>query len=160
VTGTFQLTHVAVSQGEIAACNALDGPTHTADYRIVPDVIFSDPPFARVGLSEIDAERAGRPVLAASYPYDDLGKAICTGQTKGLVKMLADPAGGEILGVALLGASAPELIHEAVVAMHYRATVDDLSRIPHFHPTLAEIFTYPAEELAAKIHPAGASSHA
>lgn len=156
VTGTFQLTHVAVSQGEIAARNALGGPAQEADYRIVPDVIFSDPPFARVGLSEIDAARAGRPVLTASHPYDDLGKAICTGQTKGLVKMLADPTTGEILGVGLLGASAPELIHEAVVAMHYRATVADLAQMPHFHPTLAEIFTYPAEALAAKIQPVGA----
>ena len=161
VTGTFQLTHVAVSQGEIAARNALGDPLQAADYRIVPDVIFSDPPFARVGLSEIDATRAGRPVLAASYPYDDLGKAICTGQTKGFVKMLADPTTGEILGVGLLGASAPELIHEAVVAMHYRATVSDLLQIPHFHPTLAEIFTYPAEELAAKVQAGGGvSSHA
>jgi mercury(II) reductase len=160
VTGTFQLTHIAVGQGEIAAGNALDGPVRAADYRIAPDVIFSDPPFARVGLSETDAARLGRPVLTAAYPYDDLGKAICTGQTKGFVKMLADPASGEILGVALLGASAPELIHEAVVAMHYRTTVADLAQIPHFHPTLAEIFTYPAEELAAKIQSTGASSHA
>jgi pyruvate/2-oxoglutarate dehydrogenase complex dihydrolipoamide dehydrogenase (E3) component len=160
VTGTFQLTHVAVRQGEIAARNALDGPVEAADYRIVPDVIFSDPPFARVGLSETDAARAGRPVLTASYPYDDLGKAVCTGQTKGFVKMLADPATGEILGVGLLGAAAPELIHEAVIAMHYRATAADWLTIPHFHPTLAEIFTYPAEELAAKVQSTGASSHA
>ncbi|HUJ79393.1 MAG TPA: dihydrolipoyl dehydrogenase [Nitrospiria bacterium] len=160
VTGTYQLTHVAVAQGEIAALNALDGPAKTADYRIVPDVIFCDPPFARVGLSEHDAARAGRRVLVARYPYDDLGKAICTGQTRGFVKMLADPATGEILGAGLLGASAPELIHELVVAMHYRATVADLLTIPHFHPTLAEIFTYPAEELAAKVQSAGASSHA
>lgn len=160
VTGTFQLTHVAVRQGEIAARNAFDGPVETADYRIVPDVIFSDPPFARVGVSETDATLAGQPVLTAGYPYDDLGKAICTGQTKGFVKMLADPVSGEILGVALLGASAPELIHEAVIAMHYRATVAELAQIPHFHPTLAEIFTYPAEELAAKLQSTGASSHA
>ncbi|MBI3622185.1 MAG: FAD-dependent oxidoreductase [Nitrospirae bacterium] len=160
VTCTFQLTHVAVAQGEIAASNALGGPARAADYRIVPDVVFSDPPFARVGLSEMEAARTGRPVLVAGYPYDDLGKAICTGQTKGFVKMLADPATGEILGVGLLGASAPELIHEAVIAMHYRATVADLMQIPHFHPTLAEIFTYPAEELAAKIQSTGAPSHA
>jgi pyruvate/2-oxoglutarate dehydrogenase complex dihydrolipoamide dehydrogenase (E3) component len=160
VTGTFQLTHVAVRQGEIAARNALDGPVETADYRIVPDVIFSDPPFARVGLSETDAARAGQPVLTAGYPYDDLGKAICTGQTKGFMKMLADPVSGEILGVALLGASAPELIHEAVVAMHYRATVAALAQIPHFHPTLSEIFTYPAEELAAKVRSTEVTSHA
>jgi pyruvate/2-oxoglutarate dehydrogenase complex dihydrolipoamide dehydrogenase (E3) component len=160
VTGTFQLTHVAVRQGEIAARNALDGPLEAADCRIVPDVIFSDPPFARAGLSETDAVRVGRPVLTARYPYDDLGKAICTGQTRGFIKMLADPATGELLGIGLLGASAPELIHEAVVAMHYRATVADLLTIPHFHPTLAEIFTYPAEELAAQIPSTGASSHA
>ncbi|HXZ25253.1 MAG TPA: dihydrolipoyl dehydrogenase [Nitrospiria bacterium] len=160
VTGTYQLTHVSVAQGEIAAHNALNGPVKTADYRIVPDVIFCDPPFARVGLSEREAARTGRRVLVARYPYDDLGKAICTGQTKGFVKMLADPATGEILGVGLLGASAPELIHELVVAMHYRATAADLLTIPHFHPTLAEIFSYPAEELAAQLPSEGASSHA
>ena len=159
VAGRYELAHVAVHEGEVAGANALRGARRTPDYRIVPRVIFTDPPFARVGLSEAEARRLGRPVLSARYPYHDLGKAICTGQTKGFITMLADPDNGELLGAGLLGAGAPELIHEAVVAMHHRTTVGDLAVIPHFHPTLAEIFTYPAEELAARVM-AGERHHA
>jgi pyruvate/2-oxoglutarate dehydrogenase complex dihydrolipoamide dehydrogenase (E3) component len=63
--------------------------------------------------------------------------------------MLASPANGLILGAAVIGPQASELIHEVIVAMHYNATVEDFMRIPHLHPTLAEIWTYPAEELAS-----------
>ncbi|MDE2862574.1 MAG: dihydrolipoyl dehydrogenase, partial [Chloroflexota bacterium] len=80
--------------------------------------------------------------------FEDQGKALTMGQNKGLVKMVADGVTGELLGVHVLGPEAADLIHEAVVAMHYRATVDDFARIPHLHPTLAEIMVDPAEELA------------
>ncbi|MBI1821660.1 MAG: dihydrolipoyl dehydrogenase [Nitrospirae bacterium] len=149
-TGIFQLAHIAVYQGEIAGHNAFSNQKIKTDYRIVPEVIFTDPIFARVGLTEKEAQKEGRPVLTASYPFDDLGKAICTGQTKGFVKMIADRSTGEILGVEVLGAEADLLIHEMVVAMHFRATAQQLARIPHFHPTLSEIFTYPAEKIAVK----------
>jgi pyruvate/2-oxoglutarate dehydrogenase complex dihydrolipoamide dehydrogenase (E3) component len=86
--------------------------------------------------------------LKASYPFDDHGKAISIGKTKGFVKMLADPVTGRILGAAMLGAHASDLIHEVVVAMYYKGTVFDFMKIPHLHPTMAEIWTYPAEELA------------
>ena len=150
-TGIYQLAHIAVYQGEIAGHNAFSTEKIKADYRIVPEVIFTDPVFARGGLTEKEAKRDGRPVLTASYPFDDLGKAISTGQTKGFVKMLADSVTGEILGVEVLGAEADLLIHEMVVAMHFRATVQQLVKIPHFHPTLSEIFTYPAEEIASRL---------
>ena len=73
------------------------------------------------------------------------------GQTKGFVKMLADPYDGRILGVQILGHQADTLIHEALVAMAFGATAEQLARIPHYHPTLSEILTYPAEKLADKV---------
>ncbi len=69
------------------------------------------------------------------------------------MKMLADATSGEILGVHVLGPEAGELIHEMVVAMNFRTTVHQLLQIPHYHPTLSEIFTYPAEEIAEKLGP-------
>jgi len=84
-------------------------------------------------------------------PFDDHGKAIAIGKTKGFVKMMASPDDGRILGAAILGPDASDLIHEMIVAIHFRATVFDFVKIPHLHPTMAEILTYPAEELVEKI---------
>ena len=69
----------------------------------------------------------------------------------GFVKLLADPRSGEILGGCCVGPMGGELIHEIIAAMHKRMTAHELARMPHYHPTLAEIWTYPAEELADKI---------
>ncbi len=151
VTGICDLAHLAVYQGEIAGHNAVSHEKQKADYRIVPYIIFTDPTFARVGISEKAAEQNGLRVLTATYPFDDLGKAICTGQTKGFVKMLADGSSGEILGVQILGPEGAELIHEMNVAMFFRATVHQFLRIPHYHPTLSEILTYPAESIAENL---------
>ena len=71
--------------------------------------------------------------------------------TDGFVKLLADPMTGEIIGGCCVGPSGGELIHEIIVAMHARMTVHQFAALPHYHPTLAEIWTYPAEELAGKI---------
>jgi pyruvate/2-oxoglutarate dehydrogenase complex dihydrolipoamide dehydrogenase (E3) component len=65
--------------------------------------------------------------------------------------MMASPPDGRILGAAIVGPEASDLIHEVIVAMHYRATVSEFAKIPHLHPTLAEILTYPAEDIAAQI---------
>jgi pyruvate/2-oxoglutarate dehydrogenase complex dihydrolipoamide dehydrogenase (E3) component len=72
---------------------------------------------------------------------------MCLGETDGFVKMLADAKSGEILGATVVGPEGGELLHEVVTAMHFRSTVQDFIKIPHVHPTLAEIWTYPAEEL-------------
>ena len=69
------------------------------------------------------------------------------GETEGFVKMIADTGSGEILGAAVVGPEAVEIIHELVVAMHFRATTNEFLKIPHYHPTLSEIWTYPAEDL-------------
>ncbi|MGH7685111.1 MAG: dihydrolipoyl dehydrogenase family protein, partial [Vulcanimicrobiaceae bacterium] len=152
VIGRYPLVHVAIQEGEIAARNAVCEKNELVDYRLSrAHTIFSDPQVAVVGETEKELNAAGRRYLKATYPFDDHGKAIALGKTKGFVKMLADPGDGRILGVQILGPEASDLIHEAIAAMHFRATVFDFVRIPHLHPTLAEILTYPAEELVVQI---------
>jgi len=155
VCGPFEVVHVAIQQGEIAARNAarfLKGEGTSAweqvDYRLKLFAVFSDPQFATVGASEAELAAVRRPFRKASYPFADHGKSIVMGETHGLVKLLTDPATGEILGGTVVGPEASELIHEIAVAMHFRATAADLAAVPHYHPTLSEIWTYPAEELA------------
>ena len=75
---------------------------------------------------------------------------MCLNTTRGFVKMMSRMVTGEILGASIIGPQASELIHEVIVAMNYHATVAEFMRIPHLHPTLAEIWTYPAEECAAQ----------
>jgi pyruvate/2-oxoglutarate dehydrogenase complex dihydrolipoamide dehydrogenase (E3) component len=121
------------------------------DYRLFIEVVFTDPHIAQVGLNEKQAQTKNIPYLAASYPFNDHGKSIIMEAKDGFVKLLCDPKSGEILGGTCIGPAGGELIHEIVVAMSKRMTVQELATIPHYHPTLAEIWTYPAEELAEKI---------
>lgn len=154
VCGPHEIVHIAIEQGEIAAHNAaihlgkVDGPVKRIDYRLKLLGIFTDPQVATVGLSEKEAAEAGKTVAVATYPFDDHGKSMVMGETHGFVKLIADTATGEILGGAVVGPEAVELIHEIVVAMAFRATAGQLLRIPHYHPTLSEIWTYPAEDLS------------
>ena len=151
-TGPHEIVHIAIQQGEIAAQNIA---SHTApraiDYRLLVSVVFTDPQVASVGLSEKAAKASGVPYLAASHPFNDHGKSIIMGIREGFVKLLADPKTGEIIGGTCVGPGGGDLIHEIVVAMAKRMTVHELAAIPHYHPTLAEIWTYPAEDLADQI---------
>ncbi len=152
VTGRFPLVHVAIQQGEIAGRNAATGARERADYRLSKThTIFTDPQVAVVGETERELEAAGVPFLKATYPFEDHGKAVALGRTSGFVKMLASPKDGRILGAAILGPEASDLIQPLIVAMAYGATVQDYARIPHLHPTLVEILTYPAEEIAERL---------
>jgi pyruvate/2-oxoglutarate dehydrogenase complex dihydrolipoamide dehydrogenase (E3) component len=148
-TGPHEIVHIAIQQGEIAAHNILHPESaKTMDYRLLTTVIFTEPQIACTGLSEIAAAKAGLPFRKASYPFNDHGKSIIMNATDGFVKLLAHPSSGEILGGSCVGPLAGELIHEIVAAMHQRMTAAQLASMPHYHPTLAEIWTYPAEELA------------
>ena len=85
----------------------------------------------------------------AKHPFHDHGKSIVRGELEGFVKLIVDAKSGEILGGAVIGPEASELIHEITVAMHFHSHRRDAGiSIPHYHPTLSEIWTYPAEELA------------
>jgi pyruvate/2-oxoglutarate dehydrogenase complex dihydrolipoamide dehydrogenase (E3) component len=152
VTGRFLLVHVAIQQGEVAARNAIRNADERIDYALSKaHTVFSDPQVAVAGETEKELIATGVAYVKASYPFSDLGKAISIGKTKGFVKMLASPLDGKILGVAILGAHASDLIHIPLAAMAFNATVFDYLKIPHLHPTMAEILTYPAEELAETI---------
>lgn len=152
VTAEFLLVHIAIYQGEVAARNAILDGDEAADYRVFSaHTIFCDPQVARVGKSEKALKAAKLPYVVGRYEFAEHGKAMCLGKTKGFVKIVADGRSGEILGATVVGAQGSELIHEMIVAMHYRATVQEFMRIPHLHPTLAEIWTYPAEMCAAQL---------
>ncbi|MEO6034975.1 MAG: NAD(P)/FAD-dependent oxidoreductase [Verrucomicrobiota bacterium] len=151
-TGPYEIVHIAIQQGEIAAHNiAHPRQKQTIDYRLLTSVVFTDPQLASVGLTEKTAGAKNIPYLVASYPFRDHGKSMLMITQDGFVKLLADPQSGEIIGGSCIGPMGGELIHEIIAAMHKRMTVHELAAMPHYHPTLAEIWTYPAEELAAKI---------
>jgi pyruvate/2-oxoglutarate dehydrogenase complex dihydrolipoamide dehydrogenase (E3) component len=153
VNGLHEIVHIAVQQGEIAGYNAAhpSGPARCADERLKAQVIFTDPQVASVGLCEKECQDEDIPYLVASYPFDDHGKSLCLGETHGHVKLLCAPRTGELLGAHIVGPEAGELIHELIALMYFHGTVRDLAQIPHYHPTLAEILTYPAEELAGQV---------
>ena len=150
-TGTYEIVHIAVNQGEVAGRNIARAGSARMDYRLIILVVFTDPQLAFVGLTEKAAAAQGIPFLSASYPFNDHGKSIIMNAMDGFVKLLADPKSGEIIGGQCAGPIGGELIHEIVAAMARRMTVHELAAMPHYHPTLAEIWTYPAEELAERI---------
>src|ERR1044071_8762428 len=151
-TGLHEIVHIAVQQGETAAHDiANPGRMTEMDYRLLTEVVFTDPQIASVGLTEKRAHVRNIPYLTAKYPFSDHGKSLIMEAKDGFVKLLAEPQTGEILGGTCVGPMAGELIHEIIVAMAGRMTARDLAALPHYHPTLAEIWTYPAEELAGQI---------
>jgi len=154
--GPYEVVHMAVIQGETAARNAATllrgGKLVTLDYRLKLFACFTEPQMASCGLTEHEAREAGISIISASYPFADHGKSIVKGETEGFVKLIADASDGRILGGAVVGPDGSEIIHEIVVAMSFHATAGQLAVIPHYHPTLSEIWTYPAEEIAGKVN--------
>lgn len=154
--GPYEVVHIAIEQGELAARNAARGLKNASDfestdYRLKLYVVFTEPEVAAVGLSESEAAARGIDFLTSTYPFDDHGKSMVMGETEGFVKLIVDKASREIIGGSLAGPHASDLIHEIVVAMRFRATAGQLATIPHYHPTLSEIWTYPAADLAESL---------
>jgi pyruvate/2-oxoglutarate dehydrogenase complex dihydrolipoamide dehydrogenase (E3) component len=121
------------------------------DYGLLLNVVFTDPQLATIGRLERELAAAGVKYLTASYPFNDHGKSILMEANYGYVKVIAEPRRGRILGAEIVGKDAGELIHCFSGPLAMKATVFDLLRAPWYHPTLAEIVTYPLEEIAAKI---------
>lgn len=151
VTGERELVHVAVYGGQLAAHNAFSLMPKPANYDLqAARAVFTDPQVGIAGLTERQCQKRGIAYAKAAFPFNDLGKAITAELTEGFVKMLAAPD-GRILGVAIVGAEASNLIHEAIALVYFGANVRDVLEMPHLHPTLAEIMTYPAEELSERL---------
>ncbi len=131
------LAHKAEEEG-VAVAERIAGQHGHVDFNLVPWVIYTSPEIAWVGQTEQQLKAAGRAYKSGSFPFMANGRARALGDTTGLVKMLADAATDEILGVHIVGPSASELIAEACVAMAFRASSEDIARICHAHPSLAE----------------------
>ena len=131
------LAHKAEEEG-VAVAERIAGQHGHVDFNLVPWVIYTSPEIAWVGQTEQQLEAAGRAYKVGSFPFLANGRARALGDTTGLVKMLADAQTDEILGVHIVGPMASELIAEATVAMAFRASAEDIARICHAHPSLAE----------------------
>jgi pyruvate/2-oxoglutarate dehydrogenase complex dihydrolipoamide dehydrogenase (E3) component len=152
--GPHEIVHLAIAQGELAARHAAGLKRLTpVNYALLLNVVFTDPQLATIGVPERELEEKGVKYLSASYPFNDHGKSILMEANCGFVKVLAEPKRGRILGAEIVGKDAGELIHCFSGPLAMRATVHDMLRAPWYHPTLAEIITYPLEEIATKIKP-------
>ena len=131
------LAHKAEEEG-VAVAERIAGQHGHVNFNTIPWVIYTSPEIAWVGQTEQQLKAAGRAYRAGSFPFLANGRARALGDTTGMVKMLADAASDEILGVHIVGPMAGELIAECVVAMEFRASSEDIARICHAHPSLSE----------------------
>jgi pyruvate/2-oxoglutarate dehydrogenase complex dihydrolipoamide dehydrogenase (E3) component len=151
-SGPAEIVHIAIEQGILAARHAARVKSlQPVNFSLLLNVVFTDPQLATIGLLERDLKERGVKYLSASYPFNDHGKSILMDANYGFVKVLAEPKRGRILGSEIVGKDAGELIHAFSGPLAMRATVFDLLRAPWYHPTLAEIVTYPLEEIAEQI---------
>ena len=151
-SGPAEIVHIAIEQGILAARHAAKvRKLKPVDFSLLLNVVFTDPQLATIGALERDLDERGVKYLVASYPFNDHGKSILMEANYGYVKVLAEPKRGRILGAEIVGKDAGELIHAFSTPLAMRATVHDMLRAPWYHPTLAEIITYPLEEIAERI---------
>lgn len=149
VAGAPQLAHRATMDGTIAAA-AIAGQKAFKDYKAVPWAVFCDPEIAVAGLTEKEAAEKGIKTKSGKFPFAALGKAIATNSTDGFIKVVVNEKDDSIVGVHIVGPEAANLIAEATLAIEMGATVEDLARTIHTHPTLPEGFPEAAEVIHNK----------
>ena len=131
------LAHKAEEEGVMVA-EILAGQKPHIDYNLIPGVVYTWPEVAAVGKTEEQLKEEGVAFKSGSFPFKALGRARAGGDTEGFVKILADAKTDEVLGVHMIGPRCADLIAEAVTAMEFRASAEDISRMSHAHPTFAE----------------------
>jgi dihydrolipoamide dehydrogenase len=131
------LAHKAEEEGVFVA-EVIAGQKPHINYNLIPGVVYTWPEVASVGQTEEQLKTAGIAYKAGSFPFKALGRATASMDTDGLVKILADKETDEVLGVHIIGARAADMIAEAVVAMEFRASAEDIARMSHAHPTYTE----------------------
>jgi mercuric reductase len=138
-TGSQMATPVGSQDGGIVAHNALSGEApRQVNHRVVPRAIFIDPPLAVVGMTEAQAIAAGHPCWCSTVPMSLVPRAGAIRDTRGFIKMVADAQTDEVLGVTMFGAGAAEVIHEAAMALRFRARLHDFIDLLHVYPTMSE----------------------
>ncbi|OEK03126.1 dihydrolipoyl dehydrogenase [Roseivirga sp. 4D4] len=133
------LAHKAEEEGVFVA-EVIDGQKPHINYNLIPGVVYTWPEVSAVGYTEEQLKESGRAYKSGSFPYRALGRAQASMDVSGLVKVLADKETDEILGVHMIGARTADMISEAVVAMEFRASAEDIARMSHAHPTYTEAF--------------------
>ena len=154
-TGEYQVLHLANQEGTVAGYNAAGvSPERLMDYRLKMFVIFTDPPFAHVGLTIAEVAKAqaqGRRIVVSKVRFPETGRAITMEVEHGLWKLIADQETCEFLGSAILGPRADDLIHLISQMMYFRGTGHDISRLPWYHPTLSEVMINLGRDLADRV---------
>jgi dihydrolipoamide dehydrogenase len=145
VAGEPMLAHKASHEARVAV-DAIAGHKVAFEPAAIPAVVFTDPEIAWAGLTEIEAERQGIPFEVARFPWGASGRAIAIDRVDGMTKLLVDPKTERILGVAMVGSGAGELIAEGVLAIEMGATASDVKFTIHPHPTLTETVMEAAEQ--------------
>lgn len=135
--GGWMLAHKAMVEGRVAAENVMGGQREI-DYRSVPNVIFTRPEVASVGLTEAQARNAGAEVKVSQFAFSANPRARILGESDGLVRLVCEADSGEILGAHMMGPHVTDLIAEVALAVQMEATADDLAWATHAHPTLPE----------------------
>lgn len=137
--GRGAFTHTAYNDYEIIAANLLDGAARRVSDRISAYALYIDPPLGRVGLTEAEARKTGRPLLVSKRPMTRVGRAVERGETKGFMKVVADAETKRILGAAILGVSGDEAIHGILDMMNAGASYPVLQWAVPIHPTVSEL---------------------
>jgi dihydrolipoamide dehydrogenase len=138
MAGPPLLAHKAMAEGVVAAEAIAGQRPRPVDYGNIPSCTYCRPQVASIGLTEAGARDNGRDVSVGKFPFTASGKAVALGETDGFVKVVADKATGEILGVHIVGPEATEIIHEFAVGRTLEATLEEIMHTVHAHPTLSE----------------------
>ncbi|MGH2386129.1 MAG: mercury(II) reductase [Candidatus Limnocylindria bacterium] len=149
--GSQMATPVGARQGRLVAENALADGGHRFDGSVIPRAIFVDPPIGVVGQTEAEVTAQHLPAVVATTPLKYVPRAGAIHRTTGFVKMIASTIDERILGVHVIGESAPEIIHEAAMAMHFRATISDFVELIHVYPTMAEALKIGAQAFSRDV---------
>jgi dihydrolipoamide dehydrogenase len=144
LVGEPLLAHKAMHEGKVAA-GAIAGEPTAYDVRCVPAVVYTDPQVAWCGLMEAEAEEKGQDIETLQFPWGASGRAVTMGATTGLTKIVCDADTGQVLGVAIVGRGAEDLIAEGALAIEMGALAEDLALTIHPHPTLSETIAEAAE---------------
>jgi len=139
VNGRGAFTHTSYNDGEIVLANLLDNDPRRVSDRITAYALFTDPPLGRIGMSETEVRARGKPALIGVMPMTRVGRAKERGETQGFMKVLVDAESKKILGAALLGIEADEIVHSLLDVMAAGAPYTVIQRCMHIHPTVSEL---------------------
>jgi pyruvate/2-oxoglutarate dehydrogenase complex dihydrolipoamide dehydrogenase (E3) component len=137
--GRGAFTHTAYNDYEIVAANLLDNDPRRVTDRILTYALYTDPPLGRVGLTEEQVRKSGKPALIGTRAMTRVSRAIERGETEGFIKVLVDAASQQILGASILGSGGDEAIHCIIDTMYARAPYTLIQRAVHIHPTVSEL---------------------